>query len=288
MVNRIVGQLGTAIRAAASVALIASVLVLAGALAAGNRARIHDAVVLKTLGATRGHADRRLLAGIADRARHGDLRAGRRRRRGVVDRRPHHDAAFELHMPGALGDASRRACRSRRHRPGRHLAGARPQGGAGSCATLSILLDDCGDWPSPSLCPAAMTNCSRSRIRDDSTALVFAARAHHIRARHAGVRQRRLGDARHPTRAERNSMADINTSLARLARRPGRHCRSRPGPARLHAQGLQPDGAGLGDPGLAAFGTFMLATTGDASRRSQRCQRQDADPLRRRALRLAR
>jgi putative ABC transport system permease protein len=53
VVNRLVGQLGTAIRAAASVALIASVLVLAGALAAGNRARIHDAVVLKTLGATR-------------------------------------------------------------------------------------------------------------------------------------------------------------------------------------------------------------------------------------------
>ena len=53
VVNRIVGQLGTAIRAAAGVALIASLLVLAGALAAGNRARIHDAVVLKTLGATR-------------------------------------------------------------------------------------------------------------------------------------------------------------------------------------------------------------------------------------------
>jgi putative ABC transport system permease protein len=53
VVNRIVAQLATAIRAAASVALIASVLVLAGALAAGNRARIHDAVVLKTLGATR-------------------------------------------------------------------------------------------------------------------------------------------------------------------------------------------------------------------------------------------
>ena len=53
VVNRLVGQLGTAIRAAASVALIASVLVLSGALAAGNRARIHDAVVLKTLGATR-------------------------------------------------------------------------------------------------------------------------------------------------------------------------------------------------------------------------------------------
>jgi putative ABC transport system permease protein len=53
IVNRLVGELGTAIRAAASVALIASVLVLAGALAAGNRARVHDAVVLKTLGATR-------------------------------------------------------------------------------------------------------------------------------------------------------------------------------------------------------------------------------------------
>jgi putative ABC transport system permease protein len=53
IVNRLVAQLGTAIRAAASVALIASVLVLSGALAAGNRARIHDAVVLKTLGATR-------------------------------------------------------------------------------------------------------------------------------------------------------------------------------------------------------------------------------------------
>ncbi|WP_306117143.1 MULTISPECIES: ABC transporter permease [unclassified Roseitalea] len=53
LVNRVIGQLATAIRAAAAVALIASVLVLAGALAAGNRGRIHDAVVLKTLGATR-------------------------------------------------------------------------------------------------------------------------------------------------------------------------------------------------------------------------------------------
>ncbi len=53
IVNRLVAQLGAAIRAAASVALVASVLVLAGALAAGNRARVHDAVVLKTLGATR-------------------------------------------------------------------------------------------------------------------------------------------------------------------------------------------------------------------------------------------
>lgn len=54
VVERLVGQLATAIRAAAAIALIASILVLSGALAAGNRARTHDAVVLKTLGATRG------------------------------------------------------------------------------------------------------------------------------------------------------------------------------------------------------------------------------------------
>ncbi len=52
-VNSIISQLSTAIRAAASVTLVASVLVLAGALAAGNRARVHDSVILKTLGATR-------------------------------------------------------------------------------------------------------------------------------------------------------------------------------------------------------------------------------------------
>ncbi|HMO31152.1 FtsX-like permease family protein [Enterovirga sp.] len=52
-VDAIVSQLLFAIRAASSVALAASLLVLAGALAAGHRARLYDAVVLKTLGATR-------------------------------------------------------------------------------------------------------------------------------------------------------------------------------------------------------------------------------------------
>lgn len=51
--NDLISQLATAIRAASAIALAASVLVLGGALAAGNRARVHDAVVLKTLGATR-------------------------------------------------------------------------------------------------------------------------------------------------------------------------------------------------------------------------------------------
>jgi putative ABC transport system permease protein len=52
-VNAVVEQLVLAIRGASSIAVVASVLVLAGALAAGHRARLYDAVVLKTLGATR-------------------------------------------------------------------------------------------------------------------------------------------------------------------------------------------------------------------------------------------
>lgn len=52
-VGQIVSQLVLAIRIASSVALVASLLVLAGALAAGHRARLYDAVILKTLGATR-------------------------------------------------------------------------------------------------------------------------------------------------------------------------------------------------------------------------------------------
>lgn len=59
--NGVIGELAVAVRAASSVAFLASILVLAGAVAAGQNARIHDAVVLKTLGATRG----RLIAAYA-------------------------------------------------------------------------------------------------------------------------------------------------------------------------------------------------------------------------------
>ncbi len=52
-VNQLVGQLALAIRAVSAIALVTAMLVLAGALAAGNRVRGHDAVVLKTIGATR-------------------------------------------------------------------------------------------------------------------------------------------------------------------------------------------------------------------------------------------
>ncbi len=53
-VDKVVRQLSVAIRGASAIAVIASLLVLAGALAAGQRARQYDAVILKTLGATRG------------------------------------------------------------------------------------------------------------------------------------------------------------------------------------------------------------------------------------------
>lgn len=52
-VNGLVEDLALAVRGAASITLIASILVLAGALAAGHRHRLYDAVILKTLGATR-------------------------------------------------------------------------------------------------------------------------------------------------------------------------------------------------------------------------------------------
>lgn len=52
--RRMLGQLSLGIRAASLVTLLTSVLVLAGALAASHQHRVYDAVVLKTLGATRG------------------------------------------------------------------------------------------------------------------------------------------------------------------------------------------------------------------------------------------
>ncbi len=54
-------RIATAIRASAGVTLIAGVLVLAGALAAGYSRRVYDAVVLKVLGATRNDIARAYL-----------------------------------------------------------------------------------------------------------------------------------------------------------------------------------------------------------------------------------
>jgi putative ABC transport system permease protein len=69
-IGAIVRNLALALRGASAITLIAAALVLGGALAAGQRFRVYDAVVLKTLGATRArltaaYALEYLLIGLA-------------------------------------------------------------------------------------------------------------------------------------------------------------------------------------------------------------------------------
>src|SRR5947209_586192 len=52
-IGTVVTNLALAIRGASAVTLVSAILVLGGALAAGHRHRVYDAVILKTLGATR-------------------------------------------------------------------------------------------------------------------------------------------------------------------------------------------------------------------------------------------
>jgi putative ABC transport system permease protein len=51
--DKLLGQVATAIRAASAVTLLAGLIVLAGAIAAGHRRRVRESVVLKVIGATR-------------------------------------------------------------------------------------------------------------------------------------------------------------------------------------------------------------------------------------------
>ncbi|HEX4186072.1 MAG TPA: FtsX-like permease family protein [Stellaceae bacterium] len=60
-VDRLISTIGDAVRLTASVALLAAMLVLGGAIAAGHHRRVYDAVVLKVLGATRGALTRAFL-----------------------------------------------------------------------------------------------------------------------------------------------------------------------------------------------------------------------------------
>lgn len=60
-VAELLGRIGTALSATASLTLAAGALVLAGAVAAGQRRRVRDAVVLKTVGATRAQIRRAFL-----------------------------------------------------------------------------------------------------------------------------------------------------------------------------------------------------------------------------------
>lgn len=70
-INDTLGQIGLAIRIAGGVAVVAGILVLAGAIGADQRRRLKEAAVLKALGATRGDivgshlAEYALLGGVA-------------------------------------------------------------------------------------------------------------------------------------------------------------------------------------------------------------------------------
>ncbi len=112
-VNAVVAQLAFAVRGASSVAFLASILVLGGALAAGQTARIHDAVVLKTLGATRS---RLLAAYIFEYSALGlctalfGVAAGGAAAYAIV--RPSDGSRFSLAL---AADISRRSGRGERH-----------------------------------------------------------------------------------------------------------------------------------------------------------------------------
>ena len=126
-VGGIVRNLVLAVRGASVVALIAAVLVLGGALAAGHRYRVYDAVVLKTLGATRGrligaYALEYLLLG----ARHRAVRRGGRLDRGLARRHRSDEPAVRLAAGPGGGCGIWRAARHGCLRTGRHLHRARP------------------------------------------------------------------------------------------------------------------------------------------------------------------
>ena len=60
-IDSMLSQIGVAVKAMASIAILAGILVLAGALAAGHKHRVYDAVILKVLGAVRSDVIRAYL-----------------------------------------------------------------------------------------------------------------------------------------------------------------------------------------------------------------------------------
>ena len=138
-VGTVVTNLVLAIRGASAVTLISAILVLGGALAAGHRHRVYDAVILKTLGATRArllgaYALEYLMIGLATAVFGVIAGLGR----GLADRDAADDAEFRL-----AGRQRRRRGRGRPDRHGgpracRHVAGAEPEAGDGAAEFVTI------------------------------------------------------------------------------------------------------------------------------------------------------
>ena len=127
-VDRIVGNLVSALRGASAVTLIAAALVLGGALAAGQRFRIYDAVILRTLGATRL---RLLVAYALEYLLHRPCRGGVRRRRRhacrLAGRHPRYGVSVRLGAGPGIGGGVRCASYHRHTGSCRHVCRARPQ-----------------------------------------------------------------------------------------------------------------------------------------------------------------
>ena len=142
-VDRLVTEIAWAVRGASAITLAAAILVLGGAFAAGRHRRIHDVVVLKTLGATRPEAGRRLCPRVHHRRpRHRCARGRRRGGGGLARAEDGHGYRFRL--PAGLGSACRRS-RPPPHaldRPRRNLAGPRPESRARPAKPLTAGLTE--------------------------------------------------------------------------------------------------------------------------------------------------
>ena len=141
-VGSLVANLVLAIRGASAITLIVATLVLGGALAAGHRHRIYDAVILKTLGATRlrlltAYGIEYLVIGVATAVFgviSGSLAAW------LIVAELMHLSFVWLPWP-ALAAAAGRSRGYRRPRTCRHLRGAGPETGPdprGICSFCDI------------------------------------------------------------------------------------------------------------------------------------------------------
>ena len=136
-VGGIVTNLVLAIRGASALTLLVAVLVLGGALAAGHRHRVYDAVILKTVGATRmrllsAYALEYLALGLATAVF--GVAAGSAAAALVITEG--HEPVVRL-AAGAVTAGRRR--RGRRHGGAgtdRHVHGAGPEAGPGAAQPL--------------------------------------------------------------------------------------------------------------------------------------------------------
>ena len=137
-VGQIVTNLVLAIRGASVLTLLVAALVLGGALAAGHRHRVYDAVILKTVGATRmrllvAYALEYLGLGLATAVF--GVAAGSAAAAFVITRVMNLSFAW---LPAARpAGGRRRGGGDGGARAGRHLHGARAEAGAGAAQSLS-------------------------------------------------------------------------------------------------------------------------------------------------------